>query len=96
MILSSAVDQLVQVIAISTSILPFLKMLLIDVFIIYFLSDLQTKHSFLIRRVQRYQRGNHNPYIEEQTRQWPKEKVQKGNNDLQNITHKPKDRRYQI
>jgi hypothetical protein len=31
MILSSAVDQLVQVIAISTSILPFLKMLLIDV-----------------------------------------------------------------
>jgi len=49
------------------------------------LSDLQTKHSFLIRRVQRYQRGNHNPYIEEQTRQWPKEKVQKGNNDLQNI-----------
>jgi hypothetical protein len=26
----------------------------------------------------RYQRGNHNPYIEEeQTTQWPKEKVQK-------------------
>jgi hypothetical protein len=22
-------------------------------------------------------RGNHNPYIEEQTTQWPKEKVQK-------------------
>jgi hypothetical protein len=30
--------------------------------------------------------GNQNPYIEEeQTRQWPKEKVQKTNNDLQNI-----------
>ena len=30
------------------------------------------------RRVWRYQRGNHNPYIEEeQTIQWPKEKVQK-------------------
>jgi len=30
------------------------------------------------RRVSRYQRGNQNPYIEEeQTTQWPKEKVQK-------------------
>jgi Holliday junction resolvase RusA-like endonuclease len=29
------------------------------------------------RRVWRYQRGNQNPYIEEQTTQWPKEKVQK-------------------
>ena len=29
------------------------------------------------------QRGNQNPYIEEQTTQWPKEKVQK--DDLQNI-----------
>ena len=34
-----------------------------------------------LRRVWRYQRGNQNPYIEEeQTTQWPKEKVQK--NDL--------------
>jgi hypothetical protein len=33
---------------------------------------------FNIRRVWRYQRGNHNPYIEEeQTTQWPKLKVQK-------------------
>ena len=33
-----------------------------------------------------YQRGNRNPYIEEeQTTQWPKEKVQKDKNDLQNI-----------
>jgi hypothetical protein len=32
------------------------------------------------------QRGNQTPYIEEeQTAQWPKEKVQKTNNDLQNI-----------
>ena len=31
-----------------------------------------------LRRVWRYQRGNQNPYIEEeQTTQWPKEKVQK-------------------
>ena len=30
-------------------------------------------------------RGNQNPYIAEQTTQWPKEKVQKDNNDLQNI-----------
>ena len=28
------------------------------------------------RRVWRYQRGNQNPYIEEQTTQWPKEKGQ--------------------
>ena len=37
------------------------------------------------RRVWRYQRGNQNPYIEEQTTQWPNEKVQKENNDIQNI-----------
>ena len=36
------------------------------------------------RRVWRYQRGNQNPYIEEeQTTQWPKEKVQ---NDKQQST----------
>ena len=28
---------------------------------------------------------NQNPYIEEQKTQWPKEKVQKENNDLQNM-----------
>jgi hypothetical protein len=39
-----------------------------------------------IRRVWRYQRGNQNPYIEEeQTTQWPKEKVQK---DKQRSTKK--------
>jgi aminoglycoside phosphotransferase family enzyme len=32
------------------------------------------------------QRGNQNPYIEEeQITHWPKEKVQRTNNDLQNI-----------
>jgi hypothetical protein len=30
-----------------------------------------------LRRVGTYQRGNKNPYIEEETTQWPKEKVQK-------------------
>ena len=34
-------------------------------------------HFKILRRVWRYQRGNQNPYIEEQTTQWPKEKVQK-------------------
>ena len=32
---------------------------------------------YLVWRVWRYQKDNHNPYIEEQTTQWPKEKVQK-------------------
>ena len=37
----------------------------------------------IIRRVWRYQRDNQNPYIEEEhTKQWPKEKVQRTNNDL--------------
>jgi len=44
-------------------------------------------------RVWRYQRGNQNPNIEEgQTTQWPNEKYKGKNNDLQNITHKTKDR----
>ena len=38
------------------------------------------------RRVGRYQMCNQSPYIEEeQTTQWPKEKLQKTNYDLQNI-----------
>jgi hypothetical protein len=38
------------------------------------------------RRVWRYQRGNQNPYIEEeQTTQWTKTKYKRTNNDLQNI-----------
>ena len=50
----------------------------------------------VVRRVWRYQRGNPNPHTEEeQTTQWPKEKVQKNKNDLQNIhfcTYKTTDR----
>ena len=41
----------------------------------------------------RYQRGNQNPYIEEeQTTQWPKEKVQKDKQRSTKHTHKTKDR----
>jgi hypothetical protein len=44
------------------------------------------------RRVWRYQRGNQNPYIEEeQTTQWPKEKVQKDKQRLTKHTYKTKD-----
>ena len=46
-----------------------------------------------LRRVWRYQRGNHNPYIEEeQTTQWPKEKVQKDKQRPTRHTHNTKDR----
>ena len=45
------------------------------------------------RRVWRYQRGNQNPYIEEeQTTQWPKEKVQEGKQRSKKHTYKTKDR----
>jgi hypothetical protein len=45
------------------------------------------------RRVWRYQRGNQNPYIEEeQTTQWPKEKVQKDKQRSTKHTHKTKHR----
>jgi len=46
-----------------------------------------------LRRVWRYQRGNHKPYIEEeQTTQWPKEKVQKDKQRSKKHTYKTKDR----
>jgi len=46
-----------------------------------------------IRWVWRYQRGNQNPYIEEEhTKQWPKEKVQKGKKRSTKHTLKTKDR----
>ena len=48
------------------------------------------RHSFRI--VCRYQRGNQNPYIEEQTTQWPKEKVQKDKQQSTQHTHKTKER----
>ena len=45
-----------------------------------------------LRRVWRYQKGNQNPYIEEeQTTSWPRKKYKRTNNDLQN-THTTKDR----
>ena len=45
------------------------------------------------RRVWRYQRGNQNPYIEEEhTTHWPKEKVQKDKLRSTKHTHKTKDR----
>jgi len=45
------------------------------------------------RRVWRYQRGNQNPYIEEeQITQWPKEKVQKDKQRSTKHTYKTKDR----
>jgi hypothetical protein len=52
-------------------------------------------HPFLAdtRRVWRYQRGNQNPYIdEEQTTQWPKEKVKKDKQRSTKHTYKTKDR----
>ena len=45
-----------------------------------------------VRRVWRYQRGNQNPYIEEQITQWLKEKVQKDKQPSTKHTHKTKDR----
>jgi len=45
------------------------------------------------RRVWRYQRGNRNPWIEEeQTTQWPKEKEQKYKQRSTKYTYKTKDR----
>jgi predicted Holliday junction resolvase-like endonuclease len=43
------------------------------------------KNEHFLRGVWRYQRGNQNPLIEEQTTQWPEEKEKRTNNDLQNI-----------
>ena len=43
--------------------------------------------------IARYERGNQNPYIEEEnTTKWPKEKVQRTNNDLKKHTNRTKDR----
>jgi hypothetical protein len=47
----------------------------------------------VLRRDWRYQRGNQNPYIdEEQTTQWPKEKVQKDKQRSTKQIYKTKDR----
>jgi hypothetical protein len=48
---------------------------------------------YLVWRVWRYQRGNQNPYIEEeQTTKWPKEKEQKDKQRLTKHAYKTKDR----
>ena len=45
-----------------------------------------------VRRVWRYQKGNQNPYIKEQTAQWRTEKVQKDKQRSTKHTYKIKDR----
>ena len=51
------------------------------------------EYEFLARRVWRYQRGNQNPYIEEeQTTQWRREKVQKDKQRSTKHAYKTKDR----
>ena len=46
----------------------------------------------IVKRVWRYQRSNQNPYIEEQTIQWTKEKAQKDKQRSTKHTYKTKDR----
>ena len=56
----------------------------------YFIGCMRT---LLTRRIRRYQRGNHNPYIKEElTTQWPKENVQKDKQRSTKHTDKTKDR----
>jgi hypothetical protein len=55
----------------------------------YFLGTIQ----HILRKSWRYQRDNQNPYIEEeQTTQWPKEKVQKDKQRSTKHTYKTKNR----
>ena len=56
---------------------------------IYWTAD--TYGTGYVWRVWRYQRGNQNPYIEEQTTQWPREKEQKDKQRSTKHTHKTKD-----
>ena len=48
-------------------------------------------HQFQLRRVWKYQKGNHNPYIEEQTTQWSKEKGQQEKQRSTKHAHTTKD-----
>jgi hypothetical protein len=53
----------------------------------------ETFSLWTLRRVWRYQRGNWNPYIEEEQRtQWPKEIIQKDKQRSTKHTYKTKDR----
>ena len=49
--------------------------------------------TFPFKKSLKIQRGNQNPYIEEeQTTQWPNKKYKRTNNDLQKHTYKTKNR----
>jgi hypothetical protein len=62
------------------------------IYILHYLHHIFTS-SLSLRRVWRYQRGNQNLYIEEeQTTQWPKEKLQKDKQRSTKHTYKTKDR----
>jgi hypothetical protein len=50
------------------------------------------KNEHFLRGVWRYQRGNQNPLIEEQTTQWPEEKGEKDKQRSAKHTHRTKDR----
>jgi hypothetical protein len=50
-----------------------------------------TDVNLMARKSLRYQSGNQNPHIEEQTTQWPKDKVQKDKRHTKH-THKTTDR----
>ena len=59
----------------------------------WIVSELMNTTRHWVCRVWRYQMGNQNPYIEEeQTTQWPKEKVQQDKQRSTKHTYKPKDR----
>ena len=47
--------------------------------------------SLLIKKSLKIQRGNQNPYIEEQTKQWPKENKQRGKQRSTKHTYKTKE-----
>jgi hypothetical protein len=52
-----------------------------------------SQHRLVIGRVWRYQKGNQNPYIEEEQKtKWPKEKVQKDKQRSTKHAYKTKDR----
>ena len=66
-----------------------LKNFMINIWLIHYVYA----ECLYLRRVWRYQRGNQNPYIEEeQTTQWPKEKVQEDKQRSTKHTYRTKDR----
>jgi len=64
-----------------------------DCFFVIFKLFLSKNLLYALRRVWRYQRGNQNPYIEEEQKtQWTTEKVQKDKQRSTKHTYKTKDR----